>query len=134
MTTERPTPDDIEEVTHVIDEGDLPWNVDDWNFKTGLYEQSELELTVKWDPQGGEFDAEVVETGTSAEQRTRIKNVKGLVSQIETGHADGAPIQDVARAAVGDIGMSPQAVHREIEKLRTKGEVYEPKQGHLRTP
>lgn len=133
MTTERPTPDDIEEVTHVIDECDLPWSVDDWDFQTGLYEESELEITVKWDTQSGEFDADVVDTGTSAEQRDRIGSVKGLVSRIEADHVEGAPIADVARAAVGDIGMSPQKLHKEIEKLRTKGEVYEPKQGYLRT-
>ncbi len=33
----------------------------------------------------------------------------------------------------GEIGMDSGKAEEEIEKLRTKGEVYEPKQGHLRT-
>lgn len=133
MAQERPTPDDIEELTDAIESLDTPWTVDDWSFETGRYEESVLTVDVEWDPSSDEFDADVVSTGTSAEQRDRIKNIKGLISRIEADHAGGAPIADVARAAVGDIGMAPDTAHREIEKLRTKGEVYEPKQGHLRT-
>ncbi|MUW15542.1 AAA domain-containing protein, partial [Halorubrum sp. CBA1125] len=35
------------------------------------------------DPETGQFDADVVETGTSKSQRDRIKNVKGLIADIE---------------------------------------------------
>ena len=131
---DTPTPDDRAELIDAIDNHDLPWEVDEWWFESGKYEEPCLTLDVAWnDDTGGKFDADVVSTGTSAEQRKRIENMKGVVSTIEKGHAEGAPIQDVARMAVSKFGMDPANVHREIEKLRTKGEVYEPKQGHLRT-
>jgi len=133
MSNDRPTPDDIATLTDAIEDCEVAWSVTNWSYQTGLHEESELELTVTWEPPTGEFDADVVSTGTAAEQRKRVKNVKELVSRIEAEREDGAPIQDVARAAVSDFGMTPAKVHHEVDKLRTKGEVYEPKQGHLRT-
>ena len=84
------------------------------------------------DPETGQFDADVVETGTSKSQRDRIKNIKQLISEVEDEYEQGAPIEEVIDRA-GEIGMDPGKAEQEIEKLRTKGEVYEPKQGHLRT-
>jgi replicative DNA helicase Mcm len=84
------------------------------------------------DPETGQFDADVVETGTSKSQRDRIKNIKGLIADIEQEYEEGAPVEEVLDRA-GEIGMDPGKAEQEIEKLRTKGEVYEPKQGHLRT-
>ncbi|WP_435074039.1 minichromosome maintenance protein MCM [Halorubrum sp. HHNYT27] len=84
------------------------------------------------DPETGQFDADVVETGTSKSQRDRIKNIKGLIADIEEEYKEGAPVEEVLDRA-GEIGMDPGKAEQEIEKLRTKGEVYEPKQGHLRT-
>ena len=84
------------------------------------------------DPETGQFDADVVETGTSKSQRDRIKNIKGLIADIETEYEEGAPVEEVLDRA-GEIGMDQRKAESEIEKLRTKGEVYEPTQGHLRT-
>ncbi|MFO8116326.1 MAG: LAGLIDADG family homing endonuclease [Halorubrum sp.] len=84
------------------------------------------------DPETGQFDADVVETGTSKSQRDRIKNIKGLIADIEAEYEEGAPVEEVLDRA-GEIGMDQGKAEGEIEKLRTKGEVYEPKQGHLRT-
>ncbi|WP_418285603.1 minichromosome maintenance protein MCM [Halorubrum sp. DTA46] len=84
------------------------------------------------DPETGQFDADVVETGTSKSQRDRIKNIKALIADIEEEYQEGAPVDEVLDRA-GEIGMDSGKAKQEIEKLRTKGEVYEPKQGHLRT-
>ncbi|RJX44854.1 AAA family ATPase [Halonotius aquaticus] len=84
------------------------------------------------DPETGQFDADVVETGTSKTQRDRIKNIKGLISDIEEEFEEGAPIEEVLDRA-DEIGMDASKAEQEIEKLRRKGEVYEPKQDHLRT-
>ncbi|WP_435096224.1 LAGLIDADG family homing endonuclease [Halorubrum sp. N11] len=84
------------------------------------------------DPETGQFDADVVETGTSKSQRDRIKNIKALIADIEEEYQEGAPVDEVLDRA-GEIGMDSGKAEQEIEKLRTKGEVYEPQQGHLRT-
>jgi len=132
--TDDPTPDDREALIELIDDHDLPWAVDDWSYESGKYEERVLTLDVTWSPDtGGEFDADVVDTGTAAEQRERVTNIKDLVARIEADHEEGAPATDVLRAAVGDFGMDPADANREIDKLRTKGEVYEPKSGLLRT-
>ena len=84
------------------------------------------------DPETGEFDADVVETGTSKTQRDRIQNIRGLIEDVETEYEDGAPVEEVLDRA-DEIGMDAGKAEAEIEKLRRKGEVYEPQQGHLRT-
>jgi DNA replicative helicase MCM subunit Mcm2 (Cdc46/Mcm family) len=84
------------------------------------------------DPETGQFDADVVETGTSKSQRDRIKNIKALIADIEEEYQEGAPVDEVLDRA-GEVGMDRGKAEGEIEKLRTKGEVYEPQQGHLRT-
>lgn len=134
MSNDPPTPDDRAALIDTIDDHDLPWNVDEWWFETGKHDEPKLTLDVSWNPDtGSRLDVDVVSTGTTAEQRKRVANMKGLISQIETEYAEGAPITDVVRVAVCDFDTTPGAAHKEIDKLRTKGEVYEPKQGHLRT-
>jgi replicative DNA helicase Mcm len=84
------------------------------------------------DPETGEFDADVIETGTSKSQRDRIKNIKGIISELEDEYEEGAPVEEVlARAET--IGMERSKAEHEIEKLRRQGDVYEPSTDHLRT-
>ncbi|WP_101295203.1 minichromosome maintenance protein MCM [Halegenticoccus soli] len=84
------------------------------------------------DPETGQFDADVVETGQSKTQRDRIKNLKQLIAEIEDEYEEGAPVDEVLERA-GEIGLDRSKAEGEIEKLRRKGEVYEPRQNHLRT-
>ncbi|MGM0590813.1 MAG: LAGLIDADG family homing endonuclease [Halobacteriota archaeon] len=84
------------------------------------------------DPETGQFDADVVETGRSKSQRDRIKSLKQLIADIEADYDAGAPIDEVL-ARADEIGMDRSKAEDEIEKLRRKGEVYEPKTDHLRT-
>ncbi|WP_082837701.1 minichromosome maintenance protein MCM [Haladaptatus sp. R4] len=84
------------------------------------------------DPETGQFDADVVETGTSKTQRDRIKNIKQLIASIEEEYDDGAPV-DVVLDRAEEINMDPSKAEHEIDKLKQKGEVYEPSTNHLRT-
>lgn len=95
-----------------------------------LMEQSLLDVGV--DPESGDYDADVVETGESKSQRDRIKNVKSVIGDLEIEYADGAPVDEVVETASESFGIPKTKVDDEIEKLMTKGEVYEPNQGHLR--
>ncbi|WP_136600717.1 LAGLIDADG family homing endonuclease [Salinigranum halophilum] len=85
------------------------------------------------DPETGEFDADVIETGRSKTQRDRIKNLKGLISELESEYEEGAPLDEVLDRAEVDLGLDRSKAEDELEKLRRKGEVYEPQQNHLRT-
>ncbi|THE65492.1 AAA family ATPase [Salinadaptatus halalkaliphilus] len=84
------------------------------------------------DPETGEFDADIVEAGTSKSQRDRIKNIKGLIADIEEEYDDGAPV-DIVLDRAEEIGMDHSKAEHEIEKLKQKGEVYEPSTDSLRT-
>jgi len=84
------------------------------------------------DPETGQFDADVVETGQSKSQRDRIKNIKQLIADVEEDYEDGAPI-DVVLERADEIGMDQSKAEREIEQLKQKGEVYEPNLDHLRS-
>jgi len=84
------------------------------------------------DPETGEFDADVIETGTSKSQRDRIKNIKHLIATIEEEYDEGAPV-DVIIERAEEQGIETSKAEHEIEKLKQKGEVYEPKTDHLRT-
>ncbi|MEF8851521.1 MAG: LAGLIDADG family homing endonuclease [Haloarculaceae archaeon] len=84
------------------------------------------------DPETGEFDADVVEAGTSKSQRDRIKNLKHLIDDLEEEYDEGAPV-DVVVERAEEAGMETSKAEHEIEKLKQKGEVYEPSTDHLRT-
>ena len=84
------------------------------------------------DPETGEFDADVVETGTSKSQRDRIQNIKGIIDDIEDEYDEGAPV-DVVIDRAEEVGIDQSKAEHEIEKLKQKGEVYEPRPDHLRT-
>ena len=86
------------------------------------------------DPETGQFDADVVETGQSKTQRDRIKNLKGLIQELAEEYDDepGAPVERVIERS-DEAGTEPQKAEDEIENLKRKGEVYEPQNGYLRT-
>ena len=84
------------------------------------------------DPETGELDADMIETGTSKSQRDRIKNIKQLIANIEDEYDEGAPV-DVVIERAEEEGMDASKAEYEIDKLKQQGEVYEPQNNHLRT-
>jgi hypothetical protein len=72
-----------------------------------------------------------VEVTTSKTQRDRIKSIKSLVNRLESEHEDGAPLP-LVHVLMENHGWLKSDVNDELEKLRRKGEVYEPRQGYLR--
>ncbi len=84
------------------------------------------------DPETGELDADVVETGTSKTQRDRVRNLLDIVAEIESEYDEGAPVEVILERCE-EIDISEQKAEHEIDKLKQKGEVYEPQPNHLRT-
>ena len=84
------------------------------------------------DPETGEYDADMIETGTSKSQRDRIKDLLSLIEDIEAEYDEGAPV-DVVVERAEEGGMEASKAEHEIEQLKQKGEVYEPQTDHLRT-
>lgn len=84
------------------------------------------------DPETGQFDADVVETGRSKSQRDRIQEMEDLIGDIEEEYEKGAPVDEVKERAE-EKGMDERKIEKELDKLRRNGQIYEPAQGHLRT-
>ena len=84
------------------------------------------------DPETGQYDADVIETGQSKTQRDRIRTIKELIEDVESEFDEGAPVDEIL-ARAEEIDMDRSKAEHEIEKLKQQGEVYEPSTGHLRT-
>ncbi|MFB6138598.1 MAG: LAGLIDADG family homing endonuclease [Halobacteriaceae archaeon] len=84
------------------------------------------------DPETGNFDADVIETGTSKTQRDRKKSITDLVEEIESEHEEGAPVEEVLDRAE-ENGIERSKAESELEKLTTRGELYKPSNDHVRT-
>jgi replicative DNA helicase Mcm len=83
------------------------------------------------DPETGQFDADMVNTGTSKSQRDRMKNLKQIISELESEHEEGAPLKEIVKRAT-ELDIGADKTERELEKLRTKGEIYEHNENHYR--
>jgi len=86
------------------------------------------------DPEAGQFDADVVETGQSKTQREQINSAKKMIDNVDKNHPDesGAPIEKIIDQHE-QLGITPDEFEQVIEKLRRKGEVFEPKEDQLKT-
>ncbi|NLV10245.1 AAA domain-containing protein [Halomicrobium mukohataei] len=79
---------------------------------------------VGYDPEEGEFDADIIETGQSKSQRERRERILALVKEL-----DGA--------TVGEIGEKMESgneiIKRDVEKLKESGRIYSMGDGFRRT-
>ena len=99
---------------------------------------------VGMDPETGELDADVIQTGTTNQEDTsidsdllyledgEIKGLKELIAVIEEDSDEGAPVDRVVNTA-SECGFDSSRVRHGIDQLKQKGEVYEPRTDHLRT-
>ncbi len=86
---------------------------------------------VGMDPDTGEMDVDIIETGTPKSQRDRIKSIRNLIERIQEDYDVGAPYDEVLERAE-ELNIDETKAEHEIEKLSQRGELYEPKDGFLR--
>ncbi|WP_411965119.1 minichromosome maintenance protein MCM [Haloferax sp. YSMS24] len=79
------------------------------------------------DPETGEFDADIVETGRSKTQRDRIKNLLELIRTMQDEYEEGAPHEEVVERSNAELNMDEGTVIDQLEKLKMKGDIYEPR-------
>lgn len=87
---------------------------------------------VGMDPETNQFDADVVETGCSRSQQKRIKDILSIIEEQEQEYDAGVPTKVVLQEAM-DRDYGKEKSRHEIQSLKDNGEIYEPKQDHLRT-
>lgn len=77
------------------------------------------------DPETGQFDADVIQTGTSKSQRESAKTVKEIIQEMEHEYEGGVPYDAIIDRLI-DAGIDKSKAEHEFEKLRRQGDVYEP--------
>ncbi len=86
---------------------------------------------VGMDPETGEYDADIIETGQSKSQRKRIKNVRAIVADLSGKHDEGAPHEEILEVAE-DVGYERPKTEHILMKLSKEGKIYEPEEGYYR--
>ncbi len=81
------------------------------------------------DPETGEFDVDMIESGVSSSQRNRLQSIKQIIEKLSSDD-DAADIEEVIETAE-DQGIEPDKAEDIIERLKREGELFEPKQGHI---
>lgn len=84
------------------------------------------------DPETGEMDVDVVETGTSKSQRERIKAVEGILHELESEYSGGVPIEHWLDRCE-EAGIDREKAEHEAEKLAESGEVYQRKKDQYKS-
>lgn len=81
-----------------------------------------------FDADSGRFESERTKGGT---QESRLEGLLDIIGDCEG--TEPADVDDVLTAAQERLSMSPNKAETYIEKLRTKGEIYEPESNGYRT-
>jgi replicative DNA helicase Mcm len=77
------------------------------------------------DPDSGELDVDVLESGTSHSQRQRVKQTLAIIQSLTDEHDYGVPI-DAVRELYEERGFATEKFGGTIDHLRERGEIYEP--------
>lgn len=77
------------------------------------------------DPETGEFDADVVETGKSQTQQDRIHLVENIIREAHDEGTHGAPIDIITERAVAK-GVAESKIEHTIQKLKNQATIYVP--------
>jgi replicative DNA helicase Mcm len=84
------------------------------------------------DPETGEFDSDVIETGTAKESQEASEQIKQIVEEIdENSDSAGAPLEDILKLAEKH-GYSQAKVKDMIHQLRRKGDAYSPSEDEFK--
>jgi len=81
----------------------------------------------------GEFDADVIETGTSKPQRDRIESLADLIEQMDQDIGGNISVDDIVSRAASELGIDANRTEKTLSSLKTKkGYIYEPTDGEIR--
>jgi len=82
------------------------------------------------EPETGKIDIDRIVTGTSSVQRSRIYTMLTIIDDLTQKVGKAVPVEDILNNAQ-ERGIEQLAALELIEKLKEKGDLYEPKPGFL---
>ncbi|HPE62673.1 MAG TPA: minichromosome maintenance protein MCM, partial [Methanothrix sp.] len=86
------------------------------------------------DPETGLLDADVLAVGISKSTRDKTRLVLDLIKELTKEHQGPAPLEAVLDGAEAKLGMERHKAEEIIKRLRTNGEIFEPRPGYLKLP
>jgi replicative DNA helicase Mcm len=86
------------------------------------------------DPETGELDADIVESGRSKTQRDRARTLLNVIEELQSEYDDkpGAPVEAILERAE-EAGIEASKAEHRIDEFKKKGDLYEPQNGYLRS-
>lgn len=88
-------------------------------------------IGLNYDPDTGKYDADRMTKGTPKSQRDRLKVVKGAIDELQPDGKGGADLEEVLDTLEED-GIERSKAEHSIEKLKSQGRAYEPRNGEVR--
>lgn len=85
---------------------------------------------IGYDEETGKFDIDKIETGTTASERSQISVIKELISSLEEANGGSVPLEDLYQEAEARE-IDEHDAEEIIEKLKRKGDIYEPTSGYI---
>ena len=82
------------------------------------------------DPETGQFDIDRITTGITATQRSNISIMRQVIEDVMEKYGKVLPMQEVIDNAV-ETGMDKQKAKEILDALKSKGDIFEPKQGFI---
>ncbi len=86
------------------------------------------------DPETGLLDADVLAVGISKSTRDKTRLMIDLVRELASEHQGPAPLEAVLERAETKLGIERNKAEEIIKRLRTNGEIFEPRSGYLKLP
>ncbi len=86
--------------------------------------------SVATDPETGRIDIDLISTGVSASQRSRLKMVQDIISELAAAGQKDIPIDDIVSLGK-EKGLKEGDIEETIETLKRHGEIFEPKRGSI---
>jgi replicative DNA helicase Mcm len=86
------------------------------------------------DPETGLLDADVLAVGMSKTTRDKTRLMIDLIKELTSEHQGPAPLDAVLDRAEATLGMDRHKAEEIIKRLRTNGEIFEPRPGFLKLP
>lgn len=123
MTEIIPPSDELDRIIDQIENEE--WSVEDWNVNVGAYEGASVSLQLEYTPNTGSPQ-------TIEELEDGELSIQGIIETLAEHSEDGAPVDAVIAAVTDRTELEPSRVEHEIEKLKQRGEVYEPATDCLR--
>lgn len=82
------------------------------------------------DPETGELDADVIETGALMSQHERMKSIEQVIEELNhINDGSGPTVEDIT----AELDVSVEKADKALEKLAQKRDVYNPQTDHYRT-